>query len=223
MSETAPGIASVGRSSSEARLAYYRLAPVYDLLAGAGESRLWEAGLRLLDIGDGERVLEIGCATGRALVKLARAVGGTGRVVGVDLSPAMLERARRRLTQSGRGTRVELRPGDALEVRLERGYFDAAFLAFTLELFDAPDIPKLLARCWDALRAGGRICVAALDDGGKGPLLRLYGWAHRRFPRTVDCRPIPVLRFIIEAGFKIEKSLTADVWGLPAAVVLARR
>ena len=220
---TAPGTTRVGRSSSESRRTYDRLAPVYDLLAGAGESRLREAGLRFLDIREGERVLEIGCATGRALVKLARTAGGTGRVVGVDLSPAMLDRARRRLAQTGRGTRVELRPGDALQVRLERGFFDAVLLAFTLELFDAPDLPKLLARCRDALRAGGRLCVAALDDGGKGPLLRLYGWAHRRFPRTVDCRPIPVRQFIIEAGFKIEKSLTADVWGLPAAVVLAGR
>lgn len=215
------GTVAKGRSCDEARRAYDRLAPVYDLLAGAGEARLREAGLRLLDVRTGERILEIGCATGRALVCLARDAGPTGRVVGVDLSPAMLERARRRLAQSGRGTRVELRPGDALEIRLERGYFDAIFLAFTLELFDAPDIPKLLSRCREALREGGRLCVAAMDDGQKGPLTGLYGWAHRKFPRTVDCRPIPVRRCIVEAGFKIEKSLTADVWGLPAVVVLA--
>ncbi|MCX7021105.1 MAG: class I SAM-dependent methyltransferase [bacterium] len=222
MGGTDPGTARVGRSSSEARRTYDRLAPVYDLLAGAGEARLRETGLRLLAVREGERVLEIGCGTGRALVKLAGAAGGTGRVVGVDLSPAMLEKTRRRLAQSERGTRVELRPGDAMEVRLERGFFDAVFLTFTLDLFDTPDIPTLLSRCRDALRPGGRICIAAMDDDGKGPLLRLYGLAHRRFPRAVDCRPIPVRRFIIEAGFRVEKNLRADVWGLPAAVVLAR-
>jgi ubiquinone/menaquinone biosynthesis C-methylase UbiE len=221
VSGKSPGIARVERSPAEARRAYDRLAPVYDLLAGAGEARLREAALRLLHVRGGERVLEIGCATGRALVHLARDVGPTGRVVGVDLSPAMLERARRRLAQSGRGTRVELRPGDALEARLERGCYDAVLLAFTLELFDTPDIPALLARCSDALREGGRLCVAALDEGGKGPLPRLYAWAHRRFPRTVDCRAIPVRRFIVEAGFGVVEELRADVWGLPAAVVLA--
>jgi ubiquinone/menaquinone biosynthesis C-methylase UbiE len=225
MEETRSGGAmggKTGRLPAGARRTYDLLAPVYDLLAGAGEARLRGTALRLLDVGNGERVLEIGCATGRALVNLARTVGDAGGVVGVDLSPAMLERARRR-AQSGRETRVELRSGDALEVRLERGFFDAVLLAFTLELFDAPDIPKLLARCRDALRTGGRICTAALDDGRKGPLSGIYGWAHRKFPRAVDCRPIPVRQFIIEAGFKIEKCLPADVWGLPAAVVLARR
>jgi len=72
-------ISRVTRSKDEARRTYDRLSRRYDLLAAAGERRCREAGLRLLAVKEGERVLEIGCGTGQALTALARAVGPGSR------------------------------------------------------------------------------------------------------------------------------------------------
>ena len=84
----------VTRSKKEARATYNQLSRWYDLLGSASEWRLVLAGLCLLDAKEGEQVLEIGPGTGRALVALARAVGESGRVRGVDISDGMLRIAR---------------------------------------------------------------------------------------------------------------------------------
>jgi SAM-dependent methyltransferase len=67
----------------------------------------------------GGPVLELGCGTGRVLAPCAAAAGGG---VGVDSSPAMLERARRRLAAAGLADRVELHLGDMRTVRLGRRF-----------------------------------------------------------------------------------------------------
>jgi SAM-dependent methyltransferase len=67
----------------------------------------------------GGPVLELGCGTARVLAPCAAAAGGG---VGVDCSPAMLERARRRLEAAGLAGRVELHLGDMRAVRLDRRF-----------------------------------------------------------------------------------------------------
>src|SRR5438309_9505783 len=52
-------------------------------------------------VAPGEKVLEVGCGTGAATLPLARAVGDTGEVVGIDISAPMLAAARQRIAQSG--------------------------------------------------------------------------------------------------------------------------
>lgn len=74
---------------------YTSYAPVYDLLSlewpvyRAGRV----AGVQALGLRAGQCVLDVGCGTGLSMPSLARAVGPTGQVIGVDASPAMLRRA----------------------------------------------------------------------------------------------------------------------------------
>ena len=71
---------------------------------------------------------------------------------------------------------------------------DGIFMCFTLELFDTPDIPKLLAECKRVLRTGGRIVIVAVSKEGKegkeGLVIQAFEWTHRHFPNLMDCRPI---------------------------------
>jgi ubiquinone/menaquinone biosynthesis C-methylase UbiE len=57
--------------------------------------------LRVAQIEEGDTAVEIGCGTGALLVDLARAVGESGRVVGVDPQPHFVEAARERLLREG--------------------------------------------------------------------------------------------------------------------------
>ena len=216
-----PEIGRVIRPKAKARSNYDRLSRWYDWLAGSGEWKLTEVGLRQLDVREGQTALEIGPGTGRGLSALAQAVGNSGRVCGLDLSSGMLEVARARIQKAGLAARVSLVQGDAASLPFRTGSFDAVFMSFTLELFDAPEIPVVLAECRRALRPGGRLGVVALSrEGGRSLARVLYEWAHAALPSLVDCRPIFVRRALEEAGFAILDQTRATMWGLPVELVL---
>ena len=88
--EWARGLRRVTRSRTNARHVYDRTSRWYRFVEEPFERRARTAGLDLLSARPGERVLELGCGAGGALVALARAVGPEGRVVGLDLSPGMI-------------------------------------------------------------------------------------------------------------------------------------
>ena len=222
MDQTGSQISRVRRSREEARASYDRMSRWYDVLAGASERRYLEQGLCALRAREGEAVLEVGFGTGHGLVALARSVGHAGLVYGVDLSAGMIRVARSRAERAGCVERVRLVHGDGARLPFAEGSFDALLMAFTLELFDTPEIPAVLGECRRVLRCGGRICAVALAKKD-GPLVRLYEWAHRRFPSYVDCRPILAREALQDAGFQVLKVREGAMWGLPVEVVLARK
>jgi demethylmenaquinone methyltransferase/2-methoxy-6-polyprenyl-1,4-benzoquinol methylase len=142
---------------------YDQLAPSYDALASVyravGSRRLAERGMRLLDLRPGDTAVDLGCGTGVNLPELARLVGPTGRVVGIDLSPQMLARARERITRAG-FSNVELVQGDV------RGFafpddLHGVMSTFALEM--VPEHDEVIGRACRALSVtGGRIAVMGL-------------------------------------------------------------
>ncbi len=149
-----PGVLRVLQTKSETKAFYDKIAKVYDLLAEHSERPMREAGLRLLAAGPGEHMLEIGFGTGHILAELAEAVGPTGKVFGIDLSENMLAHARDLLSSKGLLDRVSLDCGDAESLPYGDDSMDGIFMCFTLELFDTPDIPKVLVRVQARLAAG---------------------------------------------------------------------
>ncbi len=207
-----------------AKATYNQVSRWYDWVAGPFERRLVRAGVDMLDVRGGERVLEVGFGTGNALVMLARRVGDAGRVNGVDISDGMSAVARVKVRRNGLSNRVELTCDDIQSVTLDRERFDAVFMAFTLELFDPTEMDIVLRRCRQALKAGGRICVVALSATEKpGVVERLYTWAHALFPHFIDCRPIAVRRTLARAGFDAGHEKTYSLCCLPVSVCLAKK
>jgi ubiquinone/menaquinone biosynthesis C-methylase UbiE len=223
MSTIGPEISRVQRSRQEAKATYDALSRWYDLLEGWSETKSKNEGLRGLEIGAGERVLEVGFGTGHGLVALARQVGEPGKVYGLDLSEGMLRVARQEVAKAGLLDRVDLRIGDAEAMPFGAGAFDALFMSFVLELFDTPQIPVVLQECRRVLRSGGRMAVVALSkEGEDGVMRRLYEWAHQQFPRVLDCRPIYVRKVLEDAGFQVLRAVERTIWGLPVEIVFAR-
>ena len=218
-----PGVLRVLQTEAETKAFYDKIAKVYDLLSEHSERPLREAGLRLLAAVPGEHVLEIGFGTGHIVAELANVVGPTGKVFGIDLSENMAARAKDLLSSQGLLDRVSLNCGDAESLPYGDDSMDGIFMCFTLELFDTPDIPKVLAECMRVLRPGGRIVVVAVSKAGKeGFMIHAFEWTHRHFPNLMDCRPIYVRRALEVAGFAIEDSRTESMW-VPVEIVLGKK
>jgi len=201
---------------------YDRLSLFYDWIAEASEGGPRARALQALQAGPGDEVLEIGVGTGRALPALAHAVGAAGRVLGIDVSPGMLRVAVRHIASLKLGRRVALQRADARALPYRSGALDAAFMSFTLELFDEADIPLVLREVRRVLRPGGRIGVVSLVEGKPSTRsARLYRWFRRRWPRLIDCRPIPLEAALGHAGLRLQSSEALDVSGLPVKAVIA--
>jgi demethylmenaquinone methyltransferase/2-methoxy-6-polyprenyl-1,4-benzoquinol methylase len=218
-----PDVLRVFQSKSETKAFYNKISPVYDLLSDRSEAPMREAALRLLDAAKGERVLEIGFGTGHCLVALARAVGPTGKISGIDLSDNMVELARKTLARERLLARADLVCGDAASLPYPDNSLDAVCMCFTLELFDTPEIPKVLRESKRVLRPGGRIVVASMTKKeAHGLVVRAFEWTHRHFPNFLDCRPIYVRRAVEEAGFEVSKTIRMKMW-VPVAIVLGAK
>jgi len=208
------------RATTSSRRFYDRIARAYDLIADPAEHASREAAVELLEVAPGERVLELGCGTGHALVDVARQPTRTDAICGLDRSPGMLSVARHRLKREG--VRARLILGDARMLPCSDAVFDAVFMSFTLELFEPGDMHRVLAETRRALRPSGRLGVLAMAaTGAHNPMIDLYTWLHFHFPHIVDCRPISIAEILEDGGFTVQRRFDRKIAGLPIAAVVA--
>ena len=213
------------RVSGDIKATYAKLSKVYATFEGRFEKKLRERGLELLDVQEGEAVLEIGFGTGYSLVEIARCVGAAGKACGIDVTPEMVALAQKRLEEEGLAELVELCQGDAREMPYDDRQFDAVYIAAALELFDTPDIPRVLAEIKRVLRPAGRLGIISMPKEGhqNSMVFGVYQWMHRAFPRYASCRPIYLEDSVSGAGFEIIKAEEMKILGLfPMKIVMAR-
>jgi demethylmenaquinone methyltransferase/2-methoxy-6-polyprenyl-1,4-benzoquinol methylase len=136
----------------------------------------------------------------------------------------MLSVAARRLSKQGLSANVSLVVGDAGDLPFHEGSFDALFASFVIELFDAQEIPLLLAGCRAVLLPGGRLCAVSLSAGGRSLFMRqLYQKAQGRWPRLIDCRPIQLAQVLEAAGFQVHSQTQRSSLDLPVEIVVAEK
>ncbi len=206
---------------TEARDAYSRLAPVYEVWARLAESRPRKRVLELVAVRDGEDVLEVATGTGVQLVELARRTPkGTTR--GVELAPGMLAESRKRLRKAGLD-RVEVMEGTALDLPFPDESFDLLVNGYMLDLLPREDIPRALAEFKRVLRPGGRLVLSNMTVG-EARRHRVWDALYARgINLTANCRGVLAAPVLGELGFdQIRREYMAQM-GFPTEIVTATR
>lgn len=145
------------------------------------EEGLYEVGQRLVDalaVRAGEDILDVACGTGNATIPAAR----TGaRVTGLDLTPAMLAKARER----GAGLAIDWVEGDAEELPFPDESFDVVLSSFGCMF--APRHTVVAGEMTRILRPGGRLGLCAwTPEGTIGEFFRVVGAYLPTAPEYVD-------------------------------------
>jgi ubiquinone/menaquinone biosynthesis C-methylase UbiE len=117
--------------------------------------------VELLELHEGERVLDIPCGTGHVTVAAAGAVGPSGHVVALDVSERMIELVRDKAARL-QLTNVELGVADMTALAPPASPFDA--VACVLGIFFVPDMPAALRSLAAQARPGGRVAVAVFGE-----------------------------------------------------------
>jgi demethylmenaquinone methyltransferase/2-methoxy-6-polyprenyl-1,4-benzoquinol methylase len=208
------------------RQMFDRIAGPYDAMnrvMTVGLDRRWRAlAAEATGVGAGASVLDVCCGTGDLTLELARRVGPSGEVFGVDFSERMLERARAKLDRAGY-PRAQLLAGDALALPLPDDRVAAATVAFGVR--NLADIELGFRELARVVRPGGAVVCLEITQPQGGPLARFYHvWFDRLVPavgRAVDRRgdsaysylPASVRRFPppVELGEVMQRAGLRDV------------
>jgi ubiquinone/menaquinone biosynthesis C-methylase UbiE len=196
---------------------YRKIAPTYDLWARLTETSARDRCLELASIQDGESVLEVAVGTGLTFEKILEA-NPSGRNEGVDITEAMLARAKERAAKSGaRDYRLCL--GDAHSLDYPDDSFDVLVNNYMFDLLPQRDFASVLTEFKRTLRPGGRLAMVNMTDGDRwynGLWERIY----RINPAWLGgCRAVQVLPVVQECGFVQTRRETVSQMTFPSEII----
>jgi ubiquinone/menaquinone biosynthesis C-methylase UbiE len=199
---------------------YRKIAPVYDTWARLTESKARERCLELVAIRNGETVLEVAAGTGLMFARILEATPA-GRNEGVDLTDAMLARARRRAAESG-ADHYRLRIGDAYDLDFEDNSFDVLVNNYMFDLLPRADFPAVLAEFRRVLRPGGRLALVNMTHGERW-YNRIWDSVYRINPALLGgCRGVTLLADVKNGGFRDVRREYLTQWTFPSEIIVAQ-
>lgn len=226
-----PGERETWCDDASAEAQFDRAAGFYDFLMGYFEMPANARALRKLESKEYSQVIELGVGTGLSLAALLSRLPASARVVAVDRSRRMIDRARHRIEQRGVADRVEFVRTDATDTGLASNAFDAVFSSFLLDQFDVEKRRATLREAWRLLKPGGVGCFVVMDAAPRRRFDRalaagynaLYArwnpiWMALFDGYAPHCRPVRLRELLDEVGFTVTRREQARVTCFPVAI-----
>lgn len=174
-------------------------AVTYDMLVGmltlGSERSLRQRMLRPACLHAGESVLDVGCGTGGLAMEAKRAVLSSGLVHGIDASPEMVARARRKARNAGLDITIANAPAQALPFPDER--FDLTMTSMVLHHLPRRSRQQCVYEMYRVTRPGGRVLAIDFDPSPRGS--SLFG----RFHRHGSLQTGELAELLVDAGLTV--------------------
>jgi ubiquinone/menaquinone biosynthesis C-methylase UbiE len=180
------------------------------------ESRALDRALFLADIQDGTRILEVAIGTGTLFRRIERN-NPSGLNEGIDLSPAMLAVARKKMRRE-RG-KYQLMVADTHTLPFADGTIDTVINCYMLDLLPERNYLQTFGEFRRVLRPGGKIILATMTYG--------HAWYHRfwqsvavHFPKVLtNCRPVAAAPYLTDQGFLIQQQTLISQNTFPTEII----
>ena len=210
----------VKASKDDVRCLYARLSHLYDSWGFLMESKAVNRTVEIVNIQDGENILEVAIGTG-TLFKRIVALNRNGKNEGIDLSPDMLSRAKKRLGK--RFTNYSLRVGDAYSIQYPDETFDLLLNNYMFDLLPEEDFGKVLLEFKRVLRNKGRMVITSMTFGQRW-YSRIWDWLVSKNPGLLaSCRPISLEEDIQCNGFQNIHAEYISQLTFPSMVIYAEK
>ena len=172
--------------------AYRRWAPVYDSTFGLVAAEGRKHAVEIINTRSG-RVLEVGVGTGLSLPAYRRDL----EIVGIDLSPEMLQKARERVASEGLTNVADLHEMDASDLKFPDGSFDTVVAMYVMTVVPEPE--KVMRELARVCRPGGEVLLVNHFSTEEG----MRGWVERRmapFADKLGWRPVFDVQRVMGCG-----------------------
>ncbi len=151
-----------------------RIAPMYDQFndwLSLGNHRIWkQMAIKWSNAAPGDTCLDLCCGSGDLALRLAKTVGKTGQVFGVDFSPGLLAQARQRPGAEA----ISWVEADALNLPFPEAYFDACTMGYGLR--NVGDIPRCLQQLHRVLKPGAKAAILDFHRPSNPTTAQMQQW-----------------------------------------------
>ena len=201
-------IVGIGRIDEDVvKSAYRRWAPIYDNTFGRVSTVGRQHAVEVINKRKG-RVLEVGVGTGLSLADYSRHL----EIVGIDLSPEMLEKAHDRVAEERLTHVTGLHEMDASDLKFPDGSFDTVVAMYVMTVVPEPErVMRELAR---VAKPGGEVILVNHFSQEEG----VRGWMERRmapFAEIIGWRPVfDVARVMVCDDLKLVERQSLRPWGI---------
>jgi SAM-dependent methyltransferase len=173
---------------------------------------------------DAGAVFEFGCGTGKLAARLLeKHLPPSATYLGCDISPVMIDLAKRRLEAYAERAQVALSNG-AVRFPLADRSVDSVVSSYVLDLLSEADTRSLFSEAHRTLLPGGKLCLASLTTGVSVPsriVSSLWTAAFRLRPAIVGgCRPIHLDSFVDPQQWHVVHRSVLTPFGVPSEVLV---
>ncbi|MDA7949416.1 MAG: class I SAM-dependent methyltransferase [Hyphomicrobiaceae bacterium] len=206
----------------------------YEANAAKQDSQAWyeDEAFRVLiacaDFGGAREILEVGCGTGRlAEILLRDQLPSDARYTGIDIAPAMLARAAKRLSPFA--PQVTLKPGDVtLGLTAGTATLDRVVATYLFDLLSPAHSKNLISEFHRVLKPDGLMCLASMtpqtSDGDTTILTQIWRLVQKRWPWLVGgCRPVELHALLDDKTWKVMANETVSPKGVISQILIARK
>lgn len=195
---------------------YTGTAKVYDLWAALTETKARKIAVDFANPSGSDQLLEVAVGTGLTFEALVER-NQRGKNIGLDLTPAMLAKADRRMSKTGFKS-YEIFEGDAENLAFEDNSFDVLVNNYMFDLLPEDKFLSVLAEFKRVLKPTGRLVLTNMAQGRKASH-RFFEKVYQFNPKWMGgCRGVKLEDYLLKAGFEIENYQYLAQMGFPSEV-----